>query len=74
MDGAAATLSDQIMDELMDRPMTATELSRALGAKWMAVVLELFHLQRQGLVHPLNAGNGQQELPFAMTRTRKAAA
>lgn len=69
----AAALSDQIMDELMDQPMTATELSKALGARWDDVAAQLFRLRSDGLVTTVGLRYGAQEAKWAMTRTRRSA-
>lgn len=72
MDGCGTvSLADQIMDELMDRAMTATELARALGARWDAVAAQLFQLKASGLVLTVGLKFGSQESKWAMARTRK---
>lgn len=72
--GPTTTLADQIMDELMEKSMTATELSRALGAPWADVAAQLFQLKAEGLVSPVGLRFGCQEARWTMARTRKLTA
>lgn len=69
-----AILADQIMDELMERHQTATELAKGLGADWVDVVAEMITLQKRGLIEPVKRGTGHKEVPFRMKRTRRSAA
>lgn len=70
---STVSLADQIMDELLDREMTATQLAHELGAGWVDVVAVLVGLQYDGLVEPVRRGVGHYEVPFRLVRTRKAA-
>lgn len=67
------SLANQIMDELMDRPMSFGELSRTLGALFETVRLSVRKLEKQGLViasHARTRPAGPPEIVWAMARTK----
>lgn len=70
----STSLADQIMDELMERPRTATELAQSLGAEWAGVASELIGLWRTGLIEPAAERTRNQEAKWSMKKTERKSA
>lgn len=71
----STTLADQIMDELMDKRLTAADLAEQLGASYEWVRKTLRALEAAGLVCASGArmNRGKPEIEWDMVRTKRKA-
>lgn len=68
-----APLREQIMDELMDRPMSISALAYELGASYEGARQAVRKLEGENLIYAAGVGlvRGKHEVIYAMTRTKR---